>query len=257
MEALEDRLAPATLSTIASFNPYPSGETPKSNVVFDSQGDLFGTTYNGGYYGAGTVYEIVHGTNTITTVANFDNVHGAHPTGDVVLDDNGNLFGTTSGGGANQVGTIFEIVKGTSAITTIASFNAVNGADPVSGVVLDGHGNLYGTTSQGGQGSSVGYGTIFEIRKGTNTIATLASFNRSNGANPSGRIAFDQFGNLFGTALSGGAANDGTVFELAKGANTVTTIVSFSGTNAANPDGGLVIDMQGNMYGTTNSGGAN
>ena len=96
-----------------------------------------------------------------------------------------------------------------------------------------------------------GYGTVFELAKGSGTITTLASFNGTDGANPYGGLIMDSSGNLYGTAADGGASGDGTVFELAKGSGTITTLASFNGTNGANPYGGLIMDSSGNLYGTT------
>src|SRR5262249_27533773 len=99
-------------------------------------------------------------------------------------------------------------------------------------------------------------GTVFELAAGSGTITTLASFNGSNGANPLGVLIFDSAGNLYGTTNLGGAANDGTVFELAAGSGTITTLATFTGTNGANPQAGLLMDGSGNLYGTTRNGGA-
>ena len=148
---------------------------------------------------------------------------------------------------------MFEIVNGSSTVTTLASFNGTNGSTPLSGVVLDGQGNLYGTTITSGASND---GTVFEIVKGSGTITTLASFNGTNGATPLSGLVLDSQGNLYGTTSQGGASNDGTVFEIVKGSNTITTLATFDGTNGAKPFAGLVLDGQGNLYGTTSQGGA-
>jgi uncharacterized repeat protein (TIGR03803 family) len=97
-------------------------------------------------------------------------------------------------------------------LSTVASFNGANGANPYAGVTFDPAGNLYGTAEIGG---SFGYGTAFEIAKGSNTITMLASFNRTDGSVPLlGSLVVDAAGNLYGTASEGGANGDGTIFEL-------------------------------------------
>ena len=117
---------------------------------------------------------------------------------------------------------------------------------------MDGQGNLYGTTSQGGAYRS---GTVFEIAAGSNAITTLASFNGSDGFDPNSSLVIDGQGNLYGTTESSGAQGTGTVFEIAAGSGTVTTLALFNYFwNGANPDAGLVLDGQGNP-GTTSQGG--
>jgi uncharacterized repeat protein (TIGR03803 family) len=173
----------------------------------------------------------------------------------MVLDPQGNLFGTTSGGGANNLGTVFQIAAGSSTIITLASFNGPEGGSrlPYGGLARDAQGNLFGTTI----GGISGPGTVFELVAGSNTITTLAPFNGTNGSYPQGRVILDAQGNLFGTTANGGAFNRGTVWELAAGSNTITTLASFNGTNGAGPEAGVILDAQGNLFGTTQFGGAN
>jgi uncharacterized repeat protein (TIGR03803 family) len=224
---------------------------------------LYGTTYYGSAnYSAGdnygTVFELAQGSGTITTLASFNGFNGANPVGGVVMDSNGNLFGTTYAGGlgiggngelSGGGGTVFEVAKGSSTITSLLQFTPNNG-NPDASLIMDGSGNFYGTTSGGG---ASGDGAIFGLLA---TPSLPASFNGANGANPEASLAIDSKGNLFGTTYGGGASGDGTVFELAQGSGTITTLTSFNGTNGANPEGGLFVDSSGNVYGTTRSGGA-
>ena len=113
---------------------------------------------------------------------------------------------------------------------------------------MDSSGNLYGTTDEGGANSD---GTVFELASGSGTITTLASFNGTNGAIPSRRADHGQQRQSLWHDRGGGANGDGTVFELAKGSGTITTLASFNGTNGANPFAGLIMDSSGNLYGTT------
>ena len=145
-------------------------------------------------------------------------------------------------------------------LTTLLSFNGADGANPYSGLIADAAGDLFGTTAEGG---ADGYGTVFELINhggGAYTPVTLLGFNGINGATPYSGLVADAAGDLFGTTFGGGANGDGTVFEIAKTgtgyASTPTILFSFSGTNGANPVGGLIADAAGDVFGTTAYGGA-
>ena len=240
------------ITTLASFNG-SNGAGPDGPLIMDSSGNLYGTTQGGGASGDGTVFELVHGSGTITTLASFNGTDGAGPDGPLIIDSSGNLYGTTLEGGASGDGTVFELVHGSGTITTLASFNGTNGEYPHSGVIMDGSGNLYGTTADGG---ASGDGTVFKLAKGSGTITTLASFNGANGSSPEAGLIMDSSGNLYGTTASAGASDYGTVFELAKGSGTITTLASFNGSNGAHPYDALLMDGSGNLYGTTETAGA-
>ena len=236
----------AAITTLASFNG-TNGANPAASLTLDSVGNLYGTT-------SSTVFEITKGSTNITTLASFDGTSGQGPISRVTLDAAGNLYGATYGGGTYGDGTVFEILKGSTGVITLASFNGTNGANPVGGIAFDSAGNLYGTTTSGGPSSSpyfIGGGTVFEIVKGSTSVTTLASFGGANGAKPYGDLTLDSAGNVFGTTYSGA----GTVFEVAKGSNSVTTLVLFNSANGFGPRGGLILDAAGNLYGTTSTGG--
>jgi uncharacterized repeat protein (TIGR03803 family) len=203
------------------------------------------------------------GAATLRTLVSFNGANGNQPIRSLVGDGNGNLFGTTNKGGANDLGTVFEIVKTFSGYaptpTTLVSFNGVNGANPEAELMIDANGNLFGTTGGGGANDK---GTVFEIAKTANGYATtptiLVSFNGANGSGPLAGVTADGNGNLFGTTSGGGASNNGTVFEVintANGyANTPTTLVSFNGADGSLPQARLIIDANGNLFGTTTTG---
>jgi len=189
----------------------------------------------------------------ITDLASFNGTNGDFPQAGVIFDSSGNLYGTTVDGGANGFGTVYEIAKGSTAITDIASFKFANGATPQAGVTFDSSGNLYGTTGQGGANSD---GVVYEIANGSAAITDLASFNGTNGVFPQAGVTFDSSGNLYGTTVDGGANGFGTVYEIAKGSAAITDLASFNFANGAQPIGGVTFDSSGNLYGTTQNGGA-
>jgi uncharacterized repeat protein (TIGR03803 family) len=259
----------ATIGTLVTFGG-PNGEVPFGGLTSDVAGNLFGTTLSGGANGDGTVFEIAktdagYASAPISLVS-FDGSNGQFPTGGLIADAAGNLFGTTQAGGETGDGTVFEIAKTVAGYAslpiTLISFNATNGATPFSSLIADATGNLFGTTSGGGANDA---GTVFEVAKTDVGYATtpisLVSFDGSNGQSPTGGLIADAAGNLFGTAQGGGAAGAGTVFEISKTngsyASIPTTLISFDGSNGRSPAASLVADAVGNLFGTTTQGGTN
>jgi len=253
------------------------GQNPTSSLIFDSFGNLYGTTVNGGSDYFGTAFELSPGKSgswTVKIVHNFgsaDSTDGWFPSAGLIFDSSGDLYGTTSAGGTYAKGEVFELTPngyGAWMGTTLHSFGdgAADGSDPFSGLILDASGNLYGTTYQGGL---YGTGTAFELSPGsagTWTETALFSFNNGNNGSVEANSIYaglisDSAGNLYGTGYNGGARNYGAVFELspkASGGWTQKTLHSFdnNGTDGSNPEGGLIFDAAGNLYGTTYNGGA-
>jgi hypothetical protein len=210
---------------------------------------------------------------------------GAYPESDLIVDGAGNLYGTTSAGGTGcgsaGCGTVFELVRTKDGWQhqVLYSFagGSNDGSDPKTGLVFDGAGNLYGTTSVGGGGGSIcfgGCGTVFRLApnsRGGWTESVLYGFTGSNGdgANPNTDLVFDGRGNLYGTTLGGGVIGKGggcdvfgcgTVFRLVPnsgGTWTESTIYLFSGApDGAVPASAVVPGVEGSIYGTTAYGGA-
>ncbi len=242
-----------TLTTLASFHG-TTGANPLGGLAIDPAGNLYGTTYGGGAAGHGTAFRIDARTRALATIATFTGTNGAYPAAALTLDPKGNLYGTTSEGGAHGVGTAFRIDAHSGALATIATFNGANGSRPRAGLTIDAVGNLYGTTSGGG---AKGQGTAFRIDARSGALATIATFNGANGALPLAGLTLDALGNLYGTTYAGGAKYRGTAFRIDANTRALTTLVTFNGLNGANPAAGLTIDPAGNLYGTTQYGGVN
>jgi uncharacterized repeat protein (TIGR03803 family) len=229
------------------------GLTPYAGLVRDSGGNLYGTTYEGGA-GVGVVYKLdTAGTETVlhTFTGGAD---GALPYASVIRDAAGNLYGTTAQGGLWNYGVVFKLDK-TGKETVL--YNFTGGADgglPRAGVIPDSTGNLYGTTSGGG---AAGWGVVFKLNKKTGTETVLHTFTgRADGGGPMAGVIRDSAGNLYGTTSAGGISGYGVVFMLDK-TGTETALYSFTGgTDGATPLAGLIRDSAGNLYGTTNVGGA-
>jgi uncharacterized repeat protein (TIGR03803 family) len=251
------------------YNFTSASESPTAPLVRDSAGNLYGTTAGGGPLpgGYGTVYELVNSSGSYTQKILYDfgatSSDGVNPFAGVVMDSAGNLYGTTHGGGAAGMGTAFELVNSGGNYTekVLYSFGATSSdaVNPNSVLLMDSAGNLYGTTWGGG---ASGFGTVFELvnASGSYTEKILYSFaglpNDLEG--PLG-LLMDSAGNLYGAAVAGGPARCGVVFELvnASGSYTEKILYSFAGppSDGRTPTG-LLMDSAGNLYGTTQLGGA-
>jgi uncharacterized repeat protein (TIGR03803 family) len=186
---------------------------------------------------------------------------GADPQASLIQDLEGNLYGTTKTGGSSNLGTVFKL-DAIGIETILYSFTgAPDGANPVTALILDSAGNLYGTTESGGiiggtcPGNN-GCGVVFKV-DATGKETVLYSFTgAADGWSPLGALVEDSLGNLYGTTVSGGAVGPGVVFKLdPNGKETVLHSFSGGSTDGANPSASVTLDDSGNIYGTTSSGG--
>jgi len=258
---------------LASFDG-KNGQDPAASLIFDTAGNLYGTTNLGGndacLYGCGTVFELSPGGGgkwTRTLLHAFDGKDGYQTYAPLIFDKAGNLYGTTLGGGAYGGVTVFELTRETSGQWTesvLHSFDpqSGDGFNPYVGVVFDSGGNLYGTTVNGG---AYNHGTVFELAPGANgqwneTVLHSFEYNNLDGFYPYGGLVFDPSGSLYGTGFDGGTYGYGAVFQMTPGTNNQWTeklLYSFgsSQSDAELPMGNLIFDSAGNLYGTTTSGG--
>jgi uncharacterized repeat protein (TIGR03803 family) len=256
---------------LLSFNGV-DGYAPYSGLIFDSSGDLYGTTSDGGTHGEGTAFELIPkggGVWTRKVLHNFNanEKDGTYPNAGLIIDGNGNLYGTTGVGGVYNDGVAFELTPiegGGWSEKILHTFrpNGIDGTRPNASLILDSTGNLYGTTPGGGAYND---GTVFELTPNADgewTEKVLHNFNpnRSDGLYPKASLIFDASGNLYGTTLTG-THGDGTVFELTpKGGSWTETILhnfASNGEDGGQPYASLIFDAEGNLYGTTAEGGIN
>jgi len=250
-----------TFTLLYTFTGGTDGRTPLGGVILDAAGNLYGTTSQGGNLacslGCGTVFKVDRAGNetVLYSFAGTGAGDGEYPNAALVRDAAGTLYGTTVGGGASGYGTVFKLDT-TGKETVLHSFSGAtgDGASPYGGVVRDGQGNLYGTTEAGGTSN---YGTVFKLdTTGKETVLYSFTGTGGDGKSPFAGVVRDGQGNLYGTTQAGGVLNYGTVFKLdTTGKETV--LYSFAGTggDGAQPMSGLARDANGNLYGTTNSGG--
>ena len=245
-----------TESIIYSFANPPDAFKPQCNLIADTAGNMYGTTFSGGTNNLGTVFKITP-TGTESVVYSFaGGADGSHPIAGLFRDPKtGNLYGTTIYGGSTNNGTVFVLSPTTGVETVLYSFKGgLDGFNPSSSVVKSGT-NIFGTTFNGGQ---FGNGTIFKLAAtGKETI--LHSFNSAfptlDGSSPYGSLVLHK-GIFYGTTIMGGASNLGTVYSITK-TGSYALLYSFKGgsNDGQTPYAGVAFDSTDNMYGTTYGGG--
>lgn len=263
--------AQATETILYSFIAGADGYNPVGGLVSDGAGNLYGTSNNGGDYTYGTLFELspqAGGGWTEKVLHSFNwHTDGAFPAGTLIFDAAGNLYGTTSLGGAHDAGSVFEFSPKAGGLwteTILHQFgNGKDGAEPLAGLTFDAAGNLYGTTNGGGNAS---FGTVFELspKAGSGwTEKILHNFDKNglDGFYPSGSVTLDAAGNVYGTTQRGGSKNGGgVVFELVHQtggawAEKLLFTFEYGGKSPYRPYAGLTFDSAGNLFGTTFAGG--
>lgn len=258
------KLSRGQVTVLYAFAGGSDGYYPRKGLFLDSQGNLYGTTTNGGESDLGTVFRLAPD-GTKTTLHSFSGgSDGSFPSTDLVPDVEGNLYGTTLNGGGGPCpdgcGTLFSITpEGQESMTySFKGANQGDGAAPAGGLVMDLEGNFYGATYHGGNNSCSGggCGTVFKVTpQGAETV--LYKFaGGTDGNSPNGDLIMDESGNLYGTTSLGGSSTiNGTVFKVTPD-GTHSVLYSFrGGTDGSLPSAGLIADTQGNLYGTTSLGG--
>ena len=246
---------PWTETVLYNFTGGSDGASPYlGDLIFDAAGNIYGTTILGGAFGLGTVFKLTRSgggwsESVLHSFTGGDD--GAFPQNGVAFDSAGNLYGTATDGGSFDFGTVYELSPSGSGWTenTIYTFNGVSDNEyPVGSVVIDGHGNLYGTTSPS---NSLAAGTVWELTSsgGNWSLTTLQQLIGYEG--PFDTPTLDAAGNVYGTFTGNGA-----VFKLSSSDGGWTyTSYSFTGDNGQTPIGGVSLDASGNLYGTTAGGG--
>jgi len=264
-------LCPWNETVLHSFGMGNDGVYPSGDLIRDAEGNLYGVTSNGGSgpcaSGCGTVFKVDPEGNE-TVLWNFAGPpnDGAYPYCSLFSDRMGNLYGTTYGGGNFSSGTVFELTPTGSGWTERVIYNFTFAADgwyPFGGVISDAQGNLYGTTSEGGSADN---GVVFKLSPGGDETVLHSFTGPPDGAAPGARLLLDGSGNLYGTTPAGGTRSGecsfsngcGTVFELSPNGSGWTERILWNftgGADGSQPTTPVVMDAQGNLYGTTRHGG--
>ena len=193
---------------------------------------------------------------TLQTLCSFSSTDGRYPYAALTLGNDGNLYGTTDGGGSYGKGTVFRVTTG-GTLTTLVSFANTNGANPTAALTLGKDGTFYGTTAGGGIS---GMGTVFKVTT-NGALTTLVYFSGTNGVEPYAGLTLGNDGSFYGTTRYGGITNStwtdgmGTVFQMTTN-GALTMLAAFNYTNGAAPQAGLTLGTDDNFYGTTYYGGS-
>ncbi|HLZ40549.1 MAG TPA: choice-of-anchor tandem repeat GloVer-containing protein [Candidatus Sulfotelmatobacter sp.] len=236
--------------TLYTFTGLADGGSPDCALVPDNVGNLYGTTFYGGANGGGTIFRFAPSNGNLTTLYAFKGgTDGQYPFGRMARDASGNLYGATIEGGANNFGTIFGLSQSgvEKVLYTFLGWPVLDLYYPYADLIRDSAGNLYG----GGTSGGLGNGAIFKVSAaGEETIYNVPSGT----AGPSHGVVTDSAGNFYGTLAADG--NYGGVFKMDTSGNYTILYTFTGGVDGASPEGADVIrDAQGNLYGTTDSGG--
>jgi uncharacterized repeat protein (TIGR03803 family) len=274
-----------TQTILHNFKTSGGGEDPSSGLLMDGTGHLYGATYAGGPDNKGIVFELTPPAAgktqwTERPIYSFKGADVTTPVSNLMVDPAGNIYGSVLGDEIHSYGSVIELIRPTNGEVVwkekvLHAFGVSDGAYPVGRMVLDSAGNLYGATELGGKN---GHGLVFELSPPaagqtawTETVVYDLGGKGNPGRLPRAGLIIDEAGNLYGTTVMGGAANQGEVFELSppavgQTAWVKTVLVSFDGPNGSHhsisdrgpglPQPDLIADSVGNIYGATPKGGA-
>jgi uncharacterized repeat protein (TIGR03803 family) len=250
------------------FTGTPDGWFPVAPLTRDAAENLYGTTQNGGSAGGfGTVFRVDNSGKETVLYSFAGGTDGSDPSGGLIKDKKGNLYGVTFDGGGSGCsfgcGTVFKLDTGGNETILYGFQGGSDGEGPTGQLVMDDPGNLYGTTVQGGNGGcsvGLGCGTIFELDTNGIEIVLYRFSGGTDGQYPHAGLVRDKAGNLYGTTIFGGSptchtGDCGVVFKLSAAGKETVLHAFTGGSDGWEPFGGLIRDSTGNLYGTTQTGG--
>ena len=248
--------AQTNFTMLKSFSGAPDGVTPACTLVDGKDGAFYGTTGAGGTSNFGTVFRLSQDGSGLVITKNFIGTDGAVPFTGLVLGTDGNLFGTTYGGGTSNFGTVFGLAKDGSGFAVLHSFlGGTDGKNPAGALIEGSDGALYGATAFGNASTR---GTVFKLNKDGTGYSVLHTFTGNpDGQKPACKLLEGSDGALYGTTAFGGTTFGGTVFQLQKDGSSYSILYTFqrTGGDGNDPEAGFVEGSDGVLYGTTAIGG--
>lgn len=232
----------------------PAGYHPYGNLLSASDGNLYGTCYDGGTYGSCTIFRLAPGTGIYTDVVSFDIVHGDYPRSGVVEGPNGILYGAASAGGSAGGGVIYNYDINTGVYNALFNLTSVSGTVPYGNPILRSDGKLYGMTTSGGLYSN---GVIYCYDIVNNIYTDVFDFDGTNGSNPKGSLVEGSDGTLYGMTSAGGANSAGVLFSFNPSEGGFSKLFDFATATGSLPQGTLMQATNGLLYGVTSVGGVN
>jgi uncharacterized repeat protein (TIGR03803 family) len=243
---------------LKSFRAPTTGHYPLSRLIQGTDGALYGTAYEGGSRGYGTVFKLNPDGSGFTVLHNFDySTTGAYPIGALIQGADRALYGTASFGGSGSPGTVFKLKLDGTDFTVLHNFDYFTGAHPYSALMQGTDGAFYGTAFYGGSG----YGTIFKLNGDGSGFTVLYNLDYFTGAHPYAELIQSTDGALYGTAVYGGRSRafggSGTVFKLNSDGSEFSVLMDFDDPAAgARPYAGLIQGLDGKLYGLASAQGS-
>jgi uncharacterized repeat protein (TIGR03803 family) len=231
------------------------GSKPKGSLIQGTDGNYYGTTYEGGTGTHGTIFKMDQA-GLVAVIKHLSSAStGRNPSGSLVEGSDGYLYGMASSGGTNNLGTVFKLKKDGTMFTVLKHLDNTSGHSPQGSMIKGADGNLYGMLTKGGSGNA---GTIFKITATTGLFSVLKPMATATGSLPYGNLVQGTDGAFYGMARQGGSSGYGTIFKLNATGTTLTVVKHLAtATTGGYPEGSLVQGSDGTLYGMTTQGGIN
>jgi uncharacterized repeat protein (TIGR03803 family) len=240
-------------AVLHNFTGEADGGDPYGGVILDSKGNVYGTASEGGESNSGVVFKIDTAGQETVLYSFTGGADGGFPYGNLIQDAAGNFYGTTNGGGASGAGVVFKLAPSGQETVLYSFTGGADGGYPLAGLVRDAAGNFYGTTNGGG---ASGTGVVFKVVPSGQETVLYSFTGGADGAYPWWVTpVLDSAGNLYGTTIAGGTANAGVVFKVAPSGQETVLHTFTGGADGGNPEAGVILGREGQLYGTTAFGG--
>ena len=246
-------LSSSAYTKLKDFNP-ADGDNPYGSLMQADDGKLYGMTHAGGSNDVGVIFSLDPSGFNYTKLADFDDIDGSSPYGNLIKATDGKLYGLASQGGNGSFGVIFSFDVASSTYAKLKRFEHQDGSSPFGSLLQARDGKLYGMTTNGGLSDA---GVIFSFDPSTSTYTKLKDLGTNeSGSNPSSSLIQTKDGKFYGMTSQGGSSGVGVIYSFDPFTSTYTKVKDFDNTNGANPWGSLMQARDGKLYGMTHLGGS-